>query len=193
MDIEEIVIAILNRTFRADKINRNEVEHYCKAFLNEHTFFVEYEGDFPAGISHVMRFEDANGLRAGYIYGLYVLPEYRRLGIGRGLISDTVATLFCENYDYLVLIPHNLATKRWYEKIGFRTINDTRINVRGYNGMDLTKGKGATLPAMYYALHDNFDDIVPQTEIIIPKPKVPDLVDFDFILDDEESLESATI
>ena len=77
----------------------------------------------------------------------------------------------------MVLIPHSAESMRWYRKVGFETIADNHISVLGFDGTNLTTGKDNSLPAMYYALHDNFDQIPTDNVIKIPQQ---DCFDFEF-------------
>lgn len=169
MDFETSTLNLLNESFASIGAERSFVEHYTRVYFNAMTHFVELEGDLPAGIMQMLRFEDSQGLRGGYFYGLFTLPQYRCRGIGRGLISDAIATLYCDNFDYVVLIPHSAESMRWYRKVGFETIADNHISVQGFDGTNLTTGKDNSLPAMYYALHDNFSQIPTDPTIIIPQ------------------------
>lgn len=177
MDIEAPILKLLKASFASIDASPDFVEHYAEVYYNATTHFVELEGDEPAGIMQMLRFDDSKGLRAGYFYGLFTLPKFRRRGIGRGLISDAIATLYCDGYDYVVIIPHSAESMRWYRKVGFETIADNHISVQGFDGTNLTTGKDNSLPAMYYALHDNFSQIPTDTVIKIPQQ---DCFDFEF-------------
>lgn len=177
MDFETSILKLLQESFASIGADGSFREHYTRVYFNAMTHFVELEGDIPAGIMQMLRFEDSRGLRGGYFYGLFTLPQFRCRGIGRGLISDAIATLYCDSFDYVVLIPHSAESMRWYRKVGFETIADNHISVLGFDGTNLTTGKDNSLPAMYYALHDDFDQIPTDTVIKIPQQ---DCFDFEF-------------
>ncbi|MEB1808562.1 MAG: GNAT family N-acetyltransferase [Bacillaceae bacterium] len=61
--------------------------------------------------------------RVGFIYELYLLPEYRGAGLGKKLIKETVKELKQQGYDEVRLNVYskNFA-KELYEKLGFNEL-----------------------------------------------------------------------
>ncbi len=171
MDFEAPILDLVRLSLESFTDDKKFINHFIDTFHSDDTFFVENENDMPAGVMHMLRFTDSKGHRAGYFYGLFTMLIHRRKGIGRGLISDAIATLYCDGYDYAVLIPHSKEAMRWYKKVGFKTLNNNSISVRAFDGCDLTTGKDNSLPAMYYDLHDNFNEIPADNVITIPKPE----------------------
>ncbi|WP_216827533.1 GNAT family N-acetyltransferase [Alkalihalobacterium elongatum] len=58
--------------------------------------------------------------KAGFIYELYILPEYRGAGFGKKLINETVKELERKGYDEVRLNVYSTNfAKKLYEKLGF--------------------------------------------------------------------------
>jgi len=71
-----------------DELLEENKTHFADA---NHAFFLAFDGDKPAGVSHVsLRREWVNGTSdgvKGYIEAIYVLPEYRKRGIAAELVK----------------------------------------------------------------------------------------------------------
>lgn len=58
--------------------------------------------------------------KAGFIYELYLLPEYRGAGLGKILIKETVKELDRQGYEEVRLNVYSINfAKKLYEKLGF--------------------------------------------------------------------------
>ncbi len=95
----------------------------------ESNVFVAKDGDTVVGF--VAPHYDAEN-HQHRIGGLYVLPEYQGLGIGKQLIQKSIET-HGRNHDiYLHVVPYNLKTIGFYKKLGFvETGKDVTGSSRG--------------------------------------------------------------
>ncbi|MGD6895893.1 N-acetyltransferase family protein [Bacillus infantis] len=65
-----------------------------------------------------------NGNNAAFLYSLYVFPPYRKLGVGRMLMSHAVEVFRREGYEKVQLnVFQGNPAKRMYEKFGFHDIS----------------------------------------------------------------------
>lgn len=58
----------------------------------------------------------------GEIWGIYLLPEYWKMGIGSELINWGINELKKRNYNKVILwvLEENISARKFYEKIGFK-------------------------------------------------------------------------
>lgn len=87
------------------------------------------------GIVSIVRFGNLKERHKAGIYGMYVAPEYRRLGVGRMLLDHAINRARRMNgvlQLQLGLNESNLAARHLYEKLGFkvygREINAYKID-----------------------------------------------------------------
>ena len=66
---------------------------------------------------------DACGLRLAYVYGVAIREDLQNQGFGSALMEDLRATLKQEGYDGILLVPGDEGLRRYYEKLGYRTIS----------------------------------------------------------------------
>ena len=97
---------------------------------------------------HYFIFDDTEcGEKGCYIYGVTTLLEYRGMGLAQAMIKDVLDRLRVLGVGYAVLIAQEEGLRKWYETLGFVSMNHT-IDVRGADddmnfGMDdasLNKG-----------------------------------------------------
>ena len=61
MDFETSILKLLQESFASIDADSSFREHYTLVYFNAMTHFVELEGDIPAGIMQMLRFEDSRG------------------------------------------------------------------------------------------------------------------------------------
>lgn len=65
----------------------------------------------------------ACGLRLAYVYGVAIREDLQNQGFGSALMEDLRVTLKQEGYDGILLVPGDEGLRRYYEKLGYRTIS----------------------------------------------------------------------
>lgn len=88
--------------------------------LNHNAVICAMMGDEPAGLLHLELRRDADkGI--GYIPFVYMLPAYRKRGLGVQLIGQAVSVYrpLGRNYLRLRCAPDNLVAQRFYQRYGF--------------------------------------------------------------------------
>lgn len=115
---------------------------------------------------HYFIFDDAEcGEKGCYIYGVTTLPEYRGMGLAQAMIKDVLDRLRVLGVGYAVLIAQEEGLRRWYEKLGFNTINHT-IEVRGASdNMNLAMDDTSLNQGMYYLLKDGIKNFTKQLRV----------------------------
>lgn len=85
---------------------------------------------------------DLDASRTGEIWGIYILPEYWRRGIGKRLADEAESILRSRNYEYAVLwvLENNQRARRFYEAMSF-----------GADGKSKDIDWGTVLKAIRYA------------------------------------------
>ena len=87
-----------------------------------HRFLVAVdEVDRLVGHSMISRKLDEDGLRFGYLFTWFVLPEHRRRGAGSRLLAEAVKWLQGEGCEYLLAHTHasNKPARAFFERNGF--------------------------------------------------------------------------
>ncbi|MFA5809595.1 MAG: GNAT family N-acetyltransferase [Thermoleophilia bacterium] len=84
--------------------------------------FVGKSGEEIIGSAEILRCLEEGDL---YLEGLYVRPEYQRLGYGTSLLTGVLNVLSRKVFDRILvtLAPENEAGRRLYEKTGFYEID----------------------------------------------------------------------
>lgn len=84
--------------------------------------FVGKSGEEIIGSAEILRCLEEGDL---YLEGLYVRPEYQRMGYGTGILSGVLKVLSREAFSRILvtLAPENEAGRRLYEKTGFCEID----------------------------------------------------------------------
>lgn len=79
-------------------------------------------------------FDDWSDQQLGFIYELFVLPEYRRQGIGKALLSHGESLALQLGCKVIRLKPHALGQDLntdhltiWYYKLGYRATGDGEL------------------------------------------------------------------
>ena len=92
-----------------------------KQFNEGRPMFLFYKEDIPVGYFSLAKCSD----EVWELNNLAVLPEYRRLGIGKAMVDYAVETV--ENYGgnkiSIGTIEENTTLKNWYLKLGFNHIS----------------------------------------------------------------------
>jgi ribosomal protein S18 acetylase RimI-like enzyme len=96
-------------------------------------YFVAVDGDAIAGCSGALMSEgypaEIHGIRKGYVFGVYVLPEYRGRGLATAL--TTLAIEFLQQRSAKTIELHASPYGRpIYEKLGFEPTNEMRLIAR---------------------------------------------------------------
>jgi len=70
-----------------------------------------------------------NDGRRGYLYHVFVLPEFRKINIGKKLVHKCIEKLKEENIAkcHIMFFNHNEIGKIFWEKIGFRFRDDIGV------------------------------------------------------------------
>jgi GNAT superfamily N-acetyltransferase len=77
----------------------------------------------------------------GEIYGLYLLQEHQRQGIGRRLVEASVVTLLSNGMNsMLIWVLHENPSCKFYEAIGGKYICEKEVDIRGQNLMEVAYG-----------------------------------------------------
>jgi ribosomal protein S18 acetylase RimI-like enzyme len=104
---------------------REQTEERWRDFLattSSETYLVQ-SGDKTVGILTLggARDADVNAARTGEIWGLYLLPEHWRKGIGRQVMAEAEHLLKSRDYEVAVLwvLEANDPARRFYEAMGF--------------------------------------------------------------------------
>ena len=97
--------------------------HEIDEFLINHsdaTPFIHKEGNDVVSMLYVVPLQMWNK-RAAYIYAVATKPEYRGRGIATKLLEEAMQFICTGgNFDLAALIPSSNASKRLYERVGFR-------------------------------------------------------------------------
>jgi ribosomal protein S18 acetylase RimI-like enzyme len=103
-----------------------------REFLADHsaeTYVAEYEGRLVGFLTlGGCRDTDVDQTKIGEIWGIYVLPEHWRRGVGRFLCEQGQSMLASRDFAIAVLwvLEANLPAKRFYEAMGFKPDGATR-------------------------------------------------------------------
>ena len=99
-----------------------EIVERWRESLNDEavTVLVHEEGGSPVGVA---------GSRAGWLDGLYVLPEWWRRGVGRALHDEVLQRQRAGGVErcHLWVLEHNDRARRFYERLGWAENGDTRV------------------------------------------------------------------
>lgn len=91
-----------------------------------HRFLVAVDGASRlVGHSMISVKRDSEGLRFGYFFTRYVVPEHRRRGIATRLLKAAVAWFDMQGWDYLLAHTHasNSPARALFERNGFRLVD----------------------------------------------------------------------
>lgn len=104
-----------------------------KQFDEGRPMFLFYKEDIPVGYFSLAKCSD----EVWELNNLAVLPEYRRLGIGKAMVDYAVATVknYGGNKISIGIIEENSTLKNWYLKLGF-----THISTRKFEHLPFTVG-----------------------------------------------------
>ena len=88
-----------------------------EAFLDQFLALVAEEAGEPVGCVYVNRVSET----FGFVFGLYVRPGHRRLGVARALMRAVADALHDEGREYVVLSVDtpNDAARALYDELGF--------------------------------------------------------------------------
>jgi len=94
-----------------------------------HGFIGEADG-VPAGFARVQFHRNENRL---YLASLYLLPDFQRKGIGRGLLGAAEERARAYNLDelWVGVMVQNETARGWYEKRGFRFVKQEPFRIGG--------------------------------------------------------------
>lgn len=99
--------------------------------------FVAWRGSEPIGSACARpmpaaypAFRQADALRVGYVWGLYVAPAERAQGLGRRLVEACVAHLTAEGCGR-ILLHAGLRSASLYARLGFSATGEMALPVRG--------------------------------------------------------------
>ncbi|WP_242833777.1 GNAT family N-acetyltransferase [Desulfosporosinus sp. OT] len=84
------------------------------AFEHSYKVVTAWNNDNLVGAARLL----SDGICYGMIFNVGVLPEYQRLGIGRGLITE----LQKENQHLCIHLTSTFGNEEFYKKLGFRNI-----------------------------------------------------------------------
>ena len=94
-DIENL-ISLAMLPWQGKKSNDLEIDLRDYVTSNSKAAFIYFDNDLPSGFAICgLRYEYIKGTKSspiGYLEGIYVIPKYRRLGIGTNLLLN------CENW-----------------------------------------------------------------------------------------------
>jgi ribosomal protein S18 acetylase RimI-like enzyme len=107
------------------------VDYFAPRLAREDArYFVAVDGERIVGSAGARLTEGypsaIHGLRSGYIFGVYVLPEYRRLGLATRLTQATVEFLREKNAR-TIRLHASLFGRPIYEKMGFTPTNEMQM------------------------------------------------------------------
>lgn len=121
-----------------DSLTQETREEQWAEWLLDNTTLIAYDGDTPAGFIAFGKVQTAppgqSSVRPLYvseIYGIYVLPEFYRHGIGRALMREAAALLKAEKKTSLCLwvLDKNERGKKFYEAMGGQRIGKHTIEI----------------------------------------------------------------
>ena len=97
------------------------IDKLQKQFDDCRPMFLFYQDDVPVGYFSLAKCGDEEW----ELNNLAVLPEYRRLGIGKSLVNYAVTTVknYGSNKISIGIIEENTLLKNWYLKLGFNHIS----------------------------------------------------------------------
>lgn len=64
-----------------------------------------------------------------YLWGLYVLQEFQRIGVGRELVERAVRAHGLENSVELTVLKSSVSARRFYRSLGFQFASDERFEI----------------------------------------------------------------
>ena len=95
-----------------------------------HVLFGVYQGTEVSFATYYFTFSSFTGRRGLWLDDLFILPEYRKMGFGKVILSY-IATLArerdCARFEWIVL-GWNEKAHRFYDKLGAETLDQWRIN-----------------------------------------------------------------
>jgi len=95
-----------------------------RIFKNEQTYVAELNGRLVGKIN-----TNAAAFTRYQVGGVYVLPEYRGRGIARRMAGEFITGLVAQGKGISLFVKKaNPAARRVYQRIGFETLGDYRIN-----------------------------------------------------------------
>lgn len=118
-----------------DNITPSKREIYFKKALSEkwEEDAIIFKEDVPIGLICIGKCRDDDKKElTGEIWGIYLLPQYWRMGVGSELIQWGINELRKRSYKEITLwvLEENIRARRFYEKIGFyhdRTVKEINI------------------------------------------------------------------
>lgn len=101
------------------------IDKLQKQFDDGRPMFLFYQDDIPVGYFSLLKCRDEEW----ELNNLAVLPEYRRLGIGKSLVNYAVTTVknYGGNKISIGIIEENTLLKNWYLKLGFNHISTRKF------------------------------------------------------------------
>lgn len=101
------------------------IDKLQKQFDDCRPMFLFYQDDVPVGYFSLAKCGDEEW----ELNNLAVLPEYRRLGIGKSLVNYAVTTVknYGGNKISIGIIEENTLLKNWYLKLGFNHISTRKF------------------------------------------------------------------
>ena len=142
---------------QADKSDREDIkEVLVKSFTPTYAYYAQKSF---VKLDNVLAAEDkgkvvgvinwrilrVGGQKIGYLFWLAVLPEYRRMGIAKGLIQEVIKKIQQEAglaEIYAAIEKHNEPSRRLIESLGFSFISR----------LDMKKKYGLRCPRLYFQM-----------------------------------------
>lgn len=102
---------------------------------------VALDGDRVAGLAmseYSLTYNKEKGLDVGWIVILGVIPEYRRMGLGKVLLSDSIRWIIDKGADtvYLGVLAKNEKALRLYRAFGFEKDRESAVYMRRLTALD---------------------------------------------------------
>lgn len=123
------------------------------------------EGEIVAQM-HCFVFDDeVCGAKGCYVYGVTTLPEWRGTGLARQMITEALAAMRADGVGYAVLIAQEEGLRKWYETLGFVSINLT-IDVRGADDdMNFGMDDASLNQGLYHILNEDIKEFTHEVRV----------------------------
>jgi len=77
----------------------------------------------------------------GELYAIYLLSEYQRLGIGRGLVKTAAQRLLADGYPaMLIWVLHENPARKFYEALGGQYLFEKSIQIGSFTQIEVAYG-----------------------------------------------------
>jgi len=91
---------------------KGKLEKIKRAFLNSYRVVTAWDGNKIVGAGRMI----SDGECYGWIHDMGVLPPYRKMGIGKGVVDE----LICGNEKLLIGLTSSFDAIVFYKKLGFK-------------------------------------------------------------------------